>query len=78
MVEHQTLNLRVGGSSPPASAMREKIARAIYAVKPDCQGKPWPIETPEQRRAYPHNPIASVDLCYIYADAAIRIMDNEN
>ena len=55
--------------------LREKVARAIYAKRPDCHGKPWPVETPEQRRAYPHNPIAAVDLSYIYADAAIAALN---
>ncbi len=55
-------------------AMREKVARAIWAKRPDCQGKPWPIATEEQRRAYPHNPIAAVDLCFIYAEAAMRAL----
>ena len=57
---------------------RDAIAKAIFGVKPDCQGKKWPLETAEQRRAYPHNPIASVDLCYIYADAVMRVISNEN
>jgi len=51
---------------------REQMARVIYKNRPDCQGKPWPIQTAEQERAYPHNPIAAVDLCYIYADAIIK------
>ena len=54
--------------------LRERIARAIWAKRPDCVGKPWPIETPEQARAYPHNPIAACDLCFIYADAAIAAL----
>lgn len=54
---------------------REAIARAIYARRPDCFGKPWPIETEEQKRAYPHNPIAAVDLSYHYADAAIETIE---
>lgn len=55
--------------------LRERIARAIYAKRPDCQGKPWPVETEVQRRAYPHNPIAAVDLSYIYADAALSVVE---
>lgn len=54
--------------------LREKVARAIYAARPDCKNKPWPIETDEQRRAYPHNPIAAVDLSYAYADAALAVV----
>ncbi len=54
--------------------MREKVARAIWAKRPDCQGEPWPIETEEQRRSYPHNPIAAVDLCFIYAEAAMEAL----
>lgn len=49
----------------------ERYARAIWAVRPDCHGKPWPKETPEQIRAYPHNPVAACDLCYVYAKAII-------
>ena len=54
---------------------REMVARAIWAKRPDCQGKPWPMNTPEQRRAYPHNPVAACDLCFIYADAAIAALE---
>lgn len=57
--------------------LREKVARAIYAKRPDCQGKPWPIVTAEDARAYPHNPIAAVDLSLVYADAAIAIVLEE-
>lgn len=49
------------------SDLVERLARSIYAKRPDCQGKPWPLETDDQRRAYPHNPIAAVDLSFIYA-----------
>ena len=53
--------------------LSEHIARAIWQKRPDCAGKPWPFDdmTEKQRRAYQHNPIAAVDLCFIYADAAI-------
>lgn len=51
------------------------VARAIWAKRPDCVGKPWPLETAEQRRAYPHNPVAACDLCFEYAKAAIRALD---
>jgi hypothetical protein len=58
---------------PPEVPSRETIARAIWAVKPDCQGKPFPLDTmtPKERRGYDHNPIASLDLCFTYADAAL-------
>lgn len=52
--------------------LHEKVARAIFARRPDCFGKSWPVETDTQRRAYPHNPIAAVDLSYDYADVAIK------
>lgn len=55
-------------------SVREQAARAVWAKRPDCNGKPWPIETAEQRRAYPHNPIAAVDLCFIYADAVLALV----
>lgn len=57
-----------------AGDIRETVARAIYAKRPDCWNKPWPVETAVQRRAYPHHPIAAVDLSYIYADAAIEAL----
>lgn len=60
------------------SKMVERVARAIYAKRPDCLGKPWPIETDEQRRRYPHFPIAAVDLSYEYARAAIEAMREPN
>lgn len=52
----------------------EVMARAIYAARPDCQGKPWPIQTEKDRRTYPHNPIAAVDLSYEYAKVALRAL----
>lgn len=58
-----------------AGDLRERVARAIYANRPDCLNKPWPVETAEQRRAYPHNPIVAVDLSYEYADAALLVID---
>lgn len=57
---------------------REMVARAIWKVRPDCQGKPWPIETEMQRRAYSHNPIAACDLCFVYADVAIAVINSGN
>jgi hypothetical protein len=58
----------------PSTDTLDMVAKAIYAKRPDCQGKPWPLETAEQRRAYSHNPIAAVDLSYAYADAALQIL----
>jgi hypothetical protein len=57
---------------------RDDVARAIWKVKPDCFGKPFPPDEWDDRarRAYPHNPIASLDLCYVYADAALSIIQN--
>jgi hypothetical protein len=57
-----------------AGDLRELVARAIYARRPDCHQKLWPVETDEQRRSYPHNPIAAVDLSYDYADAALKVI----
>ncbi len=54
-----------------SSTRIEEAAKAIWSKRPDCAGKPWPLETAEQKRAYPHNPIAAVDLCFIYAKAAL-------
>ena len=71
--DFESVNL---GSIPSAAAIRERIARAIWAKRPDCQGKQWPIETDLDRRSYPHNPIAACDLCFIYADAAIAEMES--
>lgn len=60
-----------------AGDLRERVARAIYAKRPDCQRKPFPVNTAEEKRAYPHNPIAAVDLSYEYADAAITVIQAE-
>ena len=49
----------------------ERLAKAIYRKRPDCAGKPWPLETEDQKRAYPHNPIAAVELSFDYAKAAL-------
>lgn len=49
--------------------LRERIARAIWEKRPDQVGKPWPEST--------HYPIAARDLCYIYADAALRVINEE-
>ena len=54
---------------------RHRIAKAIWQKRPDCAGKVWPLDTPISVRAYLHNPIASVDLSFIYADAAIAVLD---
>lgn len=51
--------------------LREIVARAIYAKRPDCHNKPWPLETSISKRAYSHNPITAIDLSYIYADVAL-------
>lgn len=56
--------------------LREQIAKAIWLKRPDCHGKQWPLETEEQKRAYPHNPIASIDLSFIYADAALNALND--
>jgi hypothetical protein len=50
---------------------RELIAKAIWTKRPDCAGKPWPLTDDYSKRAYKHNPIAAVDLCFVYADAAL-------
>lgn len=57
---------------------RDNIARAIWKVKPDCLGKTFPPDVwdDKARRAYPHNPIAALDLCWIYADAVIALGNN--
>lgn len=44
---------------------------------PDCQGKPWPLETEQQRRSYPHHPIAAVYLSFEYAAAALAAAERE-
>ena len=54
--------------------LREQIARAIWKVRPDCANRQWPFETAQERRAYPHNPVAACDLCFIYADAALEVL----
>lgn len=59
-----------------SALVRETVAKAIWRKRPDVMGKPWPFDAMDakQRRAYPHNPIAAVDLCFIYADAAIEAL----
>ena len=59
----------------PAPDLRERCARAIYMLRPDepWRRNPWP-ETPKQRRAYQHNPVAAIDLSFAYADAVIEII----
>lgn len=77
-IEHKPSKLGVEGSNPSERAsLRDDLARAIWAVKPDCQGKRFPTDrwSEKDRRAYPHNPIASLDLCLIYADAAIAVIE---
>lgn len=54
--------------------LKEQIAKAIWAKRPDCAGKPWPLADDYSKRAYKHNPIAAVDLCFIYAEAALTVM----
>lgn len=58
----------------------ERVARAIWQKRPDQIGRPWPFDamTPKERRAYDHNPIAAVDLCFIYARAAIEAIKGED
>lgn len=57
------------------AALREIVARAIWAKKPDAGGmkKPWPLDgkSPKEQRTFMHDPPASFELCFIYADAAI-------
>lgn len=58
---------------------REDIARAIWNVKPDSggMGKPWPFDgkTPKEIRTIKHDMPASLELCFIYADAVLRIKE---
>lgn len=56
---------------------RDDWARVFWCVKPDSMHKAFPPDawTEKERRAYPHNPIASLDLCYIYADAVMRRLE---
>lgn len=49
----------------------EAAARRIWKKRPDVGHKPWPLQTEEQKRAYPHNPICAVELCFDYARAAL-------
>jgi hypothetical protein len=53
----------------------EAAAKAIYAKRPDCAGKPWPLPDEWSRRAYKHNPIAAVDLSFEYAKAALAAVE---
>ncbi len=53
---------------------RHRLAKAIWEMRPDCHGKTWPLTTPKSVRAYLHEPIASVDLSFMYADVAIEML----
>lgn len=57
------------------SELREHVAKAIWMKKPDAGAmkKPWPLDgkSPKERRTFLHDPPASFELCFIYADAAI-------
>ena len=62
--------------------LREKIARAIWAKRPDggLMGRPFPFaDDPLARRTYQtasldNGKVAACDLCFDYADAAIKVM----
>ena len=55
--------------------LKETVARAILMKKPDAGGmkKPWPLDgkSPTEQRTFMHDPPASFELCFVYADAAI-------
>lgn len=63
--------------------LREKIARAIWAKRPDggLMGRPFPFEDNEvARRTYAmasldNGKVAACDLCFDYADAALKVVD---
>ncbi len=57
--------------------IRHRIAREIWKKRPDCDGKTWPLDTDISVRAYLHNPIASVDLSFMYADVALGVVADE-
>ena len=60
--------------------MLEEIAREIWLKRPDCIGKPWPLEnaTEKERRTLNHHPIAALDLCFTYAKAALSVMEKKS
>lgn len=60
-------------SSP--ETLRHRVARAIWERRPDSAGKMWPLTDEISGRQYLHNPIAAVDLSFMYADAAMSEMD---
>lgn len=69
-------NTRTASRTASAPPSREEIARAIWMVKPDCDRRPFPLDalSPKEVRGLQHNPIASLDLCFIYADAVIALL----
>lgn len=60
-----------------SDTLRHKVAKAIWEKRPDCHGKTWPLTDDKSVRAYLHEPIASVDLSFMYADAAIEVAERE-
>lgn len=62
--------------------LREIIAKAIWLTKPDSggMGKPWPFDgkTPKERRTIMHDMPAALELCFIYADAALLAQRREH
>lgn len=75
-IEQGSSKPEVAGSIPAERAtLRDDYARAIWLKRPDCLGRPFPPDewADKDRRAYPHNPIAALDLCWIYADAILEL-----
>jgi hypothetical protein len=65
--------------------LREKIARAIWAKRPDggLMGRPFPfVDNDLARRTYctaslDDGKVAACDLCFDYADAALKVITAE-
>ena len=66
--------------------IREQIARAIWEVRPDGgkMGRPFPFnDDDKERRAYntaslDNGKIAACDLCFEYADAALKVINDNS
>lgn len=77
MLEREKQMAFTGVKISSSDTLRHKVAKAIWHARPDCKNKEWPLTDDKSIRAYLHEPVASIDLSFIYADIAIGIIQNE-